>query len=87
VKQLQTERQGSLAKPLVLIALLCGTFNLATSAQARLASSGITVTGMPGPTMNQDELPAAYGPDVDVHEVRTSIVSNPSAMQAQRRIP
>lgn len=47
MKQLRTERRGSRPKPLVLIALLCGTFVLASSAQAPLATSGITSSSMP----------------------------------------
>ena len=47
MKQLRTERRGSIPKPLVLIALLCGTFNLASSAQTQLATSGITGTSTP----------------------------------------
>ena len=47
MKQLRTEGRGSLPKPLVLIALLCGTFNLTSSAQTQLATSGITGTSMP----------------------------------------
>src|SRR5271170_6908474 len=35
----------------------------------------------------QSQLPAAYTSDVDVHEVGSSIVTHPSAMQAQRGIP
>ena len=42
MKQLWPERHGSLPKPLVLIALLCSTFNLASSAQTPLANSGTT---------------------------------------------
>jgi len=47
VKQLRTERRGSRPRPLVLIALLCGTFHLASSAQAPLATSGMTGKSMP----------------------------------------
>lgn len=36
-----------LPQPLVLIARLCGTFNLASSAPTQLATSGITGTSMP----------------------------------------
>jgi hypothetical protein len=42
VRRLRTERRGSLPKPVALVALLCGTFNLASSAQTQLATSGIT---------------------------------------------
>ena len=42
--KLLTERRGSLPKPLVLMALLCGTFHLASSAQTQLATSGIAGT-------------------------------------------
>jgi len=31
-------------------------------------------------------LPLAHAPDVDVHEVRTTIVTDSSAMQAQGRV-
>ena len=42
--KLLTEGRGSLPKPLVLMALLCGTFHLASSAQTQLATSGIAST-------------------------------------------
>ena len=47
VKQLRTERRGFRPRPLALIALLCCTFHLSSSAEAPLATSGITSTGMP----------------------------------------
>ena len=47
VKQLRTERRGFRPRPLALIALLCCTFHLSSSAEAPLATSGIPSTGMP----------------------------------------
>jgi murein L,D-transpeptidase YcbB/YkuD len=47
LKQLRTERRGSLPKPPVLIALVCSAFNLASSAQTQLVTSGIAGTSMP----------------------------------------
>jgi len=47
VNQLRTERRGSRPGPLVLIALLSCAFVLASSAQAPLATSGMTGTSIP----------------------------------------